>query len=61
MNIYTKERRVVGPSVKAMAQEHGLCANELYLLINGRQLAYRGWVKAIGYDYAQGAIAEEFL
>ena len=35
---------IIGPTVKAFGERHGLCANEVSKLILGRKLVYRGWM-----------------
>jgi hypothetical protein len=44
VNTQTGERSIIGQTVKAFAQEHHLCLNELSKLVNGRKLRYRNWV-----------------
>jgi len=45
----SNRREVVGPSVKAFAKRHGLCANEVYMILNGKSICYRGWMLEATY------------
>jgi hypothetical protein len=47
------QREVIGQAVTGFARRHGLCANEVYQLILGRnKLCYRGWMLEATYRLA---------
>jgi hypothetical protein len=43
VNPFLGIREVLGQRVTSFAERHHLCKSELYKLINGRQIGYRGW------------------
>ena len=61
VNTATGDRRILGPSVKRFATEHGLCLNELSRLVNGRCLMYRGSVLQKTLAAANGNLADAKL
>jgi hypothetical protein len=40
----TGQECILGQSISAFAKKHGLCMNELWKLVNGHKIAYRGWI-----------------
>src|SRR4051794_7902706 len=50
------KREMVGQSVSNFAKKHSLCVNELYKLVNGRKICYRGWMLETSYELAQNGI-----
>src|SRR4051794_16281094 len=57
VNLSTGEKCLVGRSVAALARHRGWCVQEVYDLLNRRQIAYRGWVVESTYQAAQAATA----
>ena len=51
------KREIVGQTVKAFAEWHRLCANEVYKIILGRRLIYRGWMLEQTHLIAQRPIS----
>jgi hypothetical protein len=50
------KREILGRSIAHFARDHGLCMNELWKLINGRKICYRGWMLEITHQLAQGGL-----
>jgi hypothetical protein len=44
INIWTGERKILGPSVKKFAKDNGISLSECSLLINRKSLCIRGWM-----------------
>jgi hypothetical protein len=57
INVKNGTREVLGESVTGFARRHNLCKNEVYRLINGRSICYRGWMIENSYQLAQTAAA----
>lgn len=58
VNTRTGARLMVGKSVRQLARDTGLCLNELYKLINGRKLMYRGWCLERALEVISDPIAD---
>jgi hypothetical protein len=43
VNTKTGERKILGQSLTQFARDNHLCMNELWKLLNGRKIMYRGW------------------
>lgn len=46
VNTSQQKSDIVGASVTGFASRHGLCANEVYKLLTGKSICYRGWTLA---------------
>lgn len=53
------ESRIVGPSVKRLAEELSLCANELHKILTGKKIMYRSWCLEKSWLAANDGIAEK--
>jgi len=51
------KRDIIGQSVTSFARKHGLCANEVYKLLLGRKILYRGWMLEQTHKLTQKPIA----
>jgi hypothetical protein len=58
VNFRLGKREILGQTVTAFAAKHQLCKNELYKLINGRKIMYRGWMLERTHNLAQGTVAD---
>jgi len=52
-------REALGQRVTRFAERHHLCKSELYKLINGRQIGYRGWFLERTLKLAQHVVGVE--
>ena len=52
----TKE--VIGQTVTSWARKHGLAANEVYKLLSGKSICYRGWMLEGSHQLALGAMTD---
>lgn len=43
-DLKTGTRECIGPSIKAFAQRHNVCANDISLVLAGKKLAAKGWI-----------------
>ena len=51
-------REILGQTITAFAAKHHLCKSELYKLVCGRQVGYRGWFLERTLKLAQGVVAD---
>jgi len=59
VNVHTGEEFILGASIKKFAQDHGLCDNELWKLVNGKgKLMYRGWCLKKTLDLVHPTLAD---
>lgn len=53
VNTRTGKRAILGASIVKFADEHGLCMNEVWKLLNGRKIVYRDWMLVKSLELAQ--------
>lgn len=58
VNTRTGESAILGASITGFARQHDLCDNEVWKLVNGRKIAYRGWMLQKSFDLANEYLAE---
>ena len=58
VNPKTGEREILGHSVKKFAEDHGMCVNELYKLVNRRKTIYKGWMLERTHLLVEAPIAD---
>jgi len=61
VNPTLSKRDVIGQSVTSFAKRHSLYANEVYMILSGKSICYRGWMLEASHTLAQGAIADGYL
>lgn len=52
----TGERSILGQTITAFTEKHGLCKNEVYKLVNCRTIIYRNWMLEKTYKLAHDPI-----
>ena len=49
---------ILGPSITRFARQHDLCENEVWKLVNGHKIQYRGWTLQKSVDLVSEYLAE---
>lgn len=61
INIWTGERKILGPSVKKFAKDNGISLSECSLLINRKSLCIRGWMLERTWEAANPHAADSIF
>ena len=61
VNTRTGETAILGSSIKGFAEKRGLCDNELWKLVNGRKISYRGWMLQTTINAANFGLADSIF